>query len=219
MLGTPLSYRNLFRQVRDGSEWNSYDDEAFLQALGAAGVDDDGKLHPTGAGLLMLGKDRWITDEYPTTSSTTGRRRVPPSAGPTASRASRATGRSTCTTSTTGSTTSSRQRSRFRSPWTRTCCAWTTRPRTRHDAHASARFCRFDRRRAVESGRNGLSGAKAEIVAALQASGEPLSSAEIAKAIGLGKTRTNELIGELITSGHVTAEGATRSRRYRIADK
>lgn len=63
--GTVERYRNLFRQTRDGSEWNSYDDDAFLRALGASGVGDDGKVHPTGAGLLMFGKDRWITDEFP----------------------------------------------------------------------------------------------------------------------------------------------------------
>ena len=74
------------------------------------------------------------------------------------------------------------------------------------------------RPKAAESGRNGLSGAKADIVAALAAAEGPVSSAEIAMSIGLGKTRTNELIGELIDSGHVIAEGATRSRRYRLAE-
>lgn len=60
--------------------------------------------------------------------------------------------------------------------------------------------------------------AKADIVAALAAAEGPVASAEIATAIGLGKTRTNELIGELVASGHVVAEGATRSRRYRLED-
>ena len=63
--GTVERYRNLFRQERGGSEWNSYDDVEFLKALGAAGVGEDGEVHPTGAGLLMFGKDRWITDEFP----------------------------------------------------------------------------------------------------------------------------------------------------------
>ena len=40
----------------------------------------------------------------------------------------------------------------------------------------------------------------------------------MASAIGLGKMRANELIGELIASGIVIAEGATRSRRYRLAE-
>lgn len=74
------------------------------------------------------------------------------------------------------------------------------------------------RPKAAESGRNGLSGAKAEIVAALSSSNRPLSSADIVSAIGLGKTRTNELIGELIASGIVITEGATRSRCYRLAE-
>ena len=63
--GTVERYRNLFRQERSGSEWNSYDDAEFLKALGAAGTGEDGEVHPTGAGLLMFGKDRWITDEFP----------------------------------------------------------------------------------------------------------------------------------------------------------
>ena len=63
-----------------------------------------------------------------------------------------------------------------------------------------------------------MEGAKADIVTVLSDSGRPLASVDIARAIGLGKTRTNELIGELIASGHIVAEGATRSRRYRLAE-
>lgn len=74
------------------------------------------------------------------------------------------------------------------------------------------------RSKASESGWNELSGAKADIVAALEETDGPMISAEIAAAIGLGKTRTNELIAELINSGYIVAEGATRSRRYRLAN-
>ena len=73
------------------------------------------------------------------------------------------------------------------------------------------------RSKAVESGRN-IIGAKADIIKALSAAEEPLNSAAISDSIGLGKTRTNELIRELVESGHVIAEGATRSRRYRLPE-
>lgn len=63
--GTIERYRNAFRAERSGSEWNGYDDVDFLRAIGATGKGDDGQDHPTGAGLLMFGKDRWITDEFP----------------------------------------------------------------------------------------------------------------------------------------------------------
>ncbi|WP_165249529.1 ATP-binding protein [Adlercreutzia sp. ZJ141] len=58
-------YRNEFKLTRSESEWNSYDDKEFLQAVGAIDTGEDGELHPTGAGLLMFGKDRWITKEFP----------------------------------------------------------------------------------------------------------------------------------------------------------
>jgi len=63
--GTVERYRNIYRAERGGSEWNSYDDVEFLKALGAADEGEDGEVHPTGAGLLMFGKDRWITKEFP----------------------------------------------------------------------------------------------------------------------------------------------------------
>lgn len=63
--GTVERYRNAFRAERSGSEWNGYDNATFLRAIGAAGKGEDGQNHPTGAGLLMFGKDRWITDEFP----------------------------------------------------------------------------------------------------------------------------------------------------------
>lgn len=34
--------------------------------------------------------------------------------------------------------------------------------------------------------------------------------------IGLGRTGINELLGELIASGHVVTGSVTRSRRYRL---
>ena len=63
--GTVERYRNEYRAMHADSEWNSYDDAEFLKALGAAGPGEGGAIHPTGAGLLMFGKDRWITDEFP----------------------------------------------------------------------------------------------------------------------------------------------------------
>ena len=51
------NYRQKMRNARPGHVWESMDDEAFLVELGAAAPGKDGKLHPTCAGLLMLGSD------------------------------------------------------------------------------------------------------------------------------------------------------------------
>ncbi|MBQ9068543.1 MAG: helix-turn-helix domain-containing protein [Eggerthellaceae bacterium] len=61
-------------------------------------------------------------------------------------------------------------------------------------------------------------GTKADIIKALSAITRPLSFTAISNSIGLGKTKTNELIRELVESGHVIAEGAARSRRYRLSE-
>lgn len=58
-------YRNEYRVWHGSSDWNKMNNTEFLDAIGAAGTGEDGELHPTGAGLLMFGKDRRITDEFP----------------------------------------------------------------------------------------------------------------------------------------------------------
>lgn len=55
------TYRQLFRSAKPSHVWNRLDDAAFLQAVGAAGQDRQrGTMHPTVAGLLMLGKEEAI---------------------------------------------------------------------------------------------------------------------------------------------------------------
>ncbi len=58
-------FRNGFLQGREDHAWKGYDDVDFLRALGAADFGQDGKVHPTGAGLLMFGTDRYITNGFP----------------------------------------------------------------------------------------------------------------------------------------------------------
>jgi predicted HTH transcriptional regulator len=58
-------YRNAYALGHSGHPWNGLSDEEFLQAVGAADADTDGTVHPTGAGLLMFGRDRWIAKEFP----------------------------------------------------------------------------------------------------------------------------------------------------------
>ena len=58
-------YRNGFLHGRENHAWKDYDDADFLRALGAADRGVDGEVHPTGAGLLMFGKDRYITNGFP----------------------------------------------------------------------------------------------------------------------------------------------------------
>jgi predicted HTH transcriptional regulator len=58
-------YRNRMKTTRPGHVWGDLDDVEFLQKLGAIGVGDDEKLHPTAAGLLMFGFEYEILHEYP----------------------------------------------------------------------------------------------------------------------------------------------------------
>jgi len=58
-------YRNSLRALNGGHPWLELKEEKFMEVIGAAGYGTDGKLHPTGAGLLMFGKEYHITDEYP----------------------------------------------------------------------------------------------------------------------------------------------------------
>ena len=59
---------------------------------------------------------------------------------------------------------------------------------------------------------------KAAILAFLE-DGSLAKSSDIAQGVGLGTSRTNELLRELVETGAVVAEGAARSRVYRLAGK
>lgn len=58
-------YRQRMRLSRPDHVWEKLDDEEFLMKLGAMGIGEDGKLHPTSAGLLMFGYEYEIVREYP----------------------------------------------------------------------------------------------------------------------------------------------------------
>ena len=58
-------YRDRMEKLRPGHVWEKLDDVEFLYRLGAVGRSSDGKMHPTGAGLLMFGKEKEIIKEYP----------------------------------------------------------------------------------------------------------------------------------------------------------
>ena len=45
-----------------------------------------------------------------------------------------------------------------------------------------------------------------------------LKSVDVAEGIGLGKTRTNELLRGLVNDGILVAEGSARNRVYRRAE-
>ena len=56
-LNSLRDYRQRMKAARPGHVWEQLDDETFLQRIGAAGIEEDGKEHPTAAGLLMFGKE------------------------------------------------------------------------------------------------------------------------------------------------------------------
>jgi predicted HTH transcriptional regulator len=58
-------YRNRMKVTRPGHVWETLEDLEFLHKLGAVGIGEDGRLHPTAAGLLMFGYDNEIRIEYP----------------------------------------------------------------------------------------------------------------------------------------------------------
>ncbi len=62
---TVKGYRNFFRSTHTNHLWNNEDDEMFLRKIGAIGIGEDGKYHPTAAGLLMSGYEYEITREFP----------------------------------------------------------------------------------------------------------------------------------------------------------
>ena len=63
-MNTVREYRRRMEEIRPGHVWEESDHVEFLYHLGALG-GKDGKLHPTGAGLLMFGKEKEIIKEYP----------------------------------------------------------------------------------------------------------------------------------------------------------
>lgn len=59
------AYRNALSAVRPGHPWLALDRDELLMRLGAIARGDDGKAHPTRAGLLMFGNEWKITQEFP----------------------------------------------------------------------------------------------------------------------------------------------------------
>lgn len=64
-MNTVKGYRNFFRSKHPNHLWNNEEDEIFMRKIGAIGIGDDGKYHPTAAGLLMFGYEYEITREFP----------------------------------------------------------------------------------------------------------------------------------------------------------
>ena len=63
---TIAHYRQRFLLIHDGHVWNNLSDVDFLKKLGAAKINqEDGKVYPTAAGLLMFGEESEIVYEYP----------------------------------------------------------------------------------------------------------------------------------------------------------
>ena len=58
-------YRRRMQNSHPGHAWETLEDEDFLCRLGAAGRSDDGRMHPTAAGLLMFGRENEIVKEFP----------------------------------------------------------------------------------------------------------------------------------------------------------
>jgi len=62
---TIKKYRQLFRDSHINHRWNNLDDEIFLRQIGAIGMGEDNKYHPTAAGLLLFGYEYEITRVFP----------------------------------------------------------------------------------------------------------------------------------------------------------
>lgn len=59
------NYRQHMKNSRPNHVWENLDDSEFLIKLSAAGIGEDGRIHPTSAGLLMFGYEHEILREYP----------------------------------------------------------------------------------------------------------------------------------------------------------
>lgn len=62
---TIKAYRNVFKYTNLNHLWNQLDDELFLRRIKAVAIADDGRYHPTEAGLLMFGYEYEITSRFP----------------------------------------------------------------------------------------------------------------------------------------------------------
>lgn len=63
---TIRGYRNVFNIIHPSHVWQDIDDQTFLSKIGAMGYDEeDMKLHPTVAGLLMFGYEYEMLQEFP----------------------------------------------------------------------------------------------------------------------------------------------------------
>lgn len=58
------SYRQRMKLYRPGHVWEGLGDEEFLLKLGASGIGEDGRRHPTAGGLLMFGNEYDIVREF-----------------------------------------------------------------------------------------------------------------------------------------------------------
>ena len=58
-------YRGMFRNRRPDHVWNRLDNSAFLLKIGAARIGEDGRPHPTMAGMVFFGNYIRIIDEVP----------------------------------------------------------------------------------------------------------------------------------------------------------
>ncbi|MBQ9664045.1 MAG: putative DNA binding domain-containing protein [Oscillospiraceae bacterium] len=59
------AYRQRMKLSRPNHVWENLDNDEFLMKLGATGIGEDGRVHPTSAGLLMFGYEYEIVREYP----------------------------------------------------------------------------------------------------------------------------------------------------------
>lgn len=60
------AYRNIFTSLKPGHPFSRLGNEEFLRSISAAAMSkNDGKLHPTAAGLLMLGNEFDIIRQFP----------------------------------------------------------------------------------------------------------------------------------------------------------
>ena len=59
-------YRNSHRSLKEGHPFERLNDHEYLRSIGAAAIsDEDGKLHPTAAGMLMFGDEYNIVRHFP----------------------------------------------------------------------------------------------------------------------------------------------------------
>lgn len=63
---TLRQYRNMHKNHSENHVWENLPDEEYLDRIGAAKIArEDGKMHPTAAGLLMFGEEYKILYEFP----------------------------------------------------------------------------------------------------------------------------------------------------------